>query len=93
MRGTAAGIAAFGAVMALAPQAHAGIDEIHVGVMAHIICVLDCNNADKEDGPDVEFQVSLYSPCFLSWAGSPQPDIMAYLNTAVDSSFGFVGLG
>ncbi len=33
MRGTTAGIAAFGAMMALAPQAQAGIDEIHVGVV------------------------------------------------------------
>ena len=92
MRGTAAGIAAFGAVMALAPQAHAGIDEIHVGVMAHNICVLDCKNADKEDGPNVEFQVSFDSPGFLNWAGSPQPYIMASVNTAGDTSFGGVGL-
>lgn len=92
MRGTTAGIAAFGALMALAPQAQAGVDEIHVGVMQHNICVLDCKNADKEDGPNVEFQVSFDSPEFLSWAGSPQPYIMASVNTAGDTSFGGVGL-
>ena len=92
MRGTTAGIAAFGALMALAPQARAGIDEIHVGVMAHNICVIDCKNADKEDGPNVEFQVSFDSPGFLNWAGSPQPYIMASVNTAGDTSFGGFGL-
>lgn len=92
MRGTTAGIAAFGAMMALAPQAQAGIDEIHVGVMAHNICVLDCKNADKEGGPNVEFQVSFDSPGFLSWAGAPQPYIMASVNTAGDTSFGGFGL-
>lgn len=92
MRLTAAGVAAFGAMMAAAPQAQAGIDEIHVGVMAHNICVTDCKNADKEDGPNVEFQVSFDSPGFLSWAGSPQPYVMASVNTAGDTSFGGVGL-
>ncbi|MBX3429423.1 MAG: acyloxyacyl hydrolase [Hyphomonadaceae bacterium] len=92
MRGTSAGIAAFGALMALAPQAQADIDEIHVGVMAHNVCVADCKNANKEDGPNIEFQVSFDSPNFLSWAGSPQPYIVASLNTAGDTSFGGVGL-
>lgn len=92
MRGTTAGIAAFGAIMALAPQARAGVNEVHVGVMQHNICVLDCKNADKEDGPNVEFQVSFDSPGFLHWAGSPQPYIMASVNTAGDTSFGGVGL-
>lgn len=92
MRGTRAGIAAFGALMALAPQAQAGVDEIYVGVMQHNICVLDCKNADKEDGPNVEFQVSFDSPGFLRWAGAPQPYIMASANTAGSTSFGGVGL-
>jgi lipid A 3-O-deacylase len=92
MRGTAAGVAAFGAAIMLAPAANAGVDEVHVGVMAHNICVLDCKNADKEGGPNVEFQVSFDSPGFLHWAGSPQPYVMASINTAGDTSFGGVGL-
>lgn len=92
MRTTATGIAAFGLMMAAAPQAHAGINEVHFGVMAHNICVTDCKNADKENGPNVEFQVSFDSPGFLSWAGSPQPYAMASINTAGDTSFGGVGL-
>ncbi len=92
MRTTAAGIAAFGAMIALAPQAQAGINEIHVGVMQHNICVTDCKNADKEGGPNVEFQVSFDSPDFLDWAGSPQPYVIASVNTAGDTSFAGVGL-
>jgi lipid A 3-O-deacylase len=92
MRGTAAGIAAFGAAMMLAPAAQAGVDEVHVGVMQHNICVTNCKNADKEDGPNVHFQVSFDSPQFLNWAGSPQPYVMASVNTAGETSFGGVGL-
>jgi lipid A 3-O-deacylase len=91
MRGKAAGVAAFGAALMMAPAAHA-IDEIHVGLMQHNICVTNCKNADKEDGPNVEFQVSFESPSFLSWAGSPQPYVMASINTAGETSFGGVGL-
>lgn len=92
MRGTAAGLAAMGAMIAAAPQAHAGVAEAHAGVMAHNICVVNCKNADKEDGPNVEFQVSFDSPEFLNWALSPQPYVMASVNTAGDTSFGGFGL-
>lgn len=87
-----AGVAAFGAAMTLAPAAHAGIDEVHVGVMQHNICVTDCKNADKEDGPNVELQVSFDSPGWLDWAGAPQPYLMASVNTAGNTSFGGFGL-
>lgn len=92
MRGVAAGIAAFGAATVLAPSANAGVDEIHVGVMQHNVCVTDCKNADKEDGPNIEFQVSFDSPEFLNWAASPQPYLIASVNTAGDTSFGGFGL-
>lgn len=92
MRGRAAGLAAFGAALAVAPAAEAGIDEIHLGVMQHNICVTDCKNADKEDGPNVEFQVSFDSPGWLAWAGSPQPYVMASVNTAGETSYGGIGL-
>jgi lipid A 3-O-deacylase len=92
MRTTAAGFAAFGAALTAAPAAQAGVDEVHIGVMAHNICVIDCKNADKEDGPNVEFQVSFDSPGWLDWAGSPQPYLMASVNTAGETSFGGFGL-
>jgi lipid A 3-O-deacylase len=91
MRSGGAGILALGAAMMVAPAAHAGVDEVHVGVMAHNICVTDCKNANKEDGPAVEFQVSFDSPSWLSWAGSPTPFVMASVNVAGDTSF--VGVG
>jgi lipid A 3-O-deacylase len=92
MRGKVAGVAAFGAAMMLAPAAQASVDEVHVGVMAHNICVINCDNADKEDGPNVEFQVSFDSPAFLEWAFSPQPYLMASVNTAGNTSFAAAGL-
>lgn len=92
MRGTAAGLAAFSAALAMAPAADAGVDEIHLGVMAHNICITNCKNADKEDGPNAEFQVSFDSPGFLQWAFSPQPYIIASVNTAGETSHAGVGL-
>jgi len=92
MRTEAAGILAFVGAVVAAPAAYAGVDEIHVGVMDHNICVTNCDNADKEDGPNIEFQVSFDSPGFLNWAGAPQPYLMASINTAGDTSFGGAGL-
>ncbi len=92
MRVAAAGILAFGAVSAVTPEAHAGVNEVQLGVMDHNICVTNCDNADKEDGPNLELQISFDSPGFLDWAGSPQPYLMASINTAGDTSFGGGGL-
>lgn len=92
MRGKAAGVAAFGAALMLAPSANAGVDEVHVGVVAHNICITNCKNANKEDGPNVDFQVSFDSPQFLEWAFSPQPYVMASVNAAGETSFAAVGL-
>lgn len=92
MRVGVAGCVAFGMAVLSAPAAQAGVDEFHVGVMDHNICVTNCDNADKEDGPNVTFQVSFDSPSFLGWAGSPQPYVMASVNTGGDTSYGGVGL-
>jgi lipid A 3-O-deacylase len=92
MRGQAAGVAAFGAAMMLAPAAQAGIDEVNVGVVAHNICITNCKNANKEDGPNVDFQVSFDSPGFLHWLGSPQPYVMGSVNVAGETSFAAAGL-
>lgn len=82
--------AAFGAALAASAEARAG--EVHLGVMAHNICVANCKNADKEDGPNIEAQVSFDSPSFLRWAGAPQPYLIASLNTAGATSFAGAGL-
>jgi len=90
MRGKAAGLAALGVMLAMAPEARAV--EARLGVMDHNICVTNCKNADKEDGPNVELQLNFESPEFLSWAFSPEPYIVASVNTAGDTSFGGFGL-
>jgi lipid A 3-O-deacylase len=92
MRVGTAGLAAFGAALTAAPVAHAGVDEAYVGAMQHNICVTDCKNADKEDGPAIEFQVSFDSPGFLDWAGSPRPYALASVNVAGETSFAGVGV-
>jgi lipid A 3-O-deacylase len=92
MRGQTVGLLALGAALAAAGPANAGIDEVHVGVMDHNICVTNCKNADKEGSPNVEFQVSFDSPEMLHWAFSPQPYVMASVSTTGDTSFGGFGL-
>lgn len=87
-----AGLAAMSAALMLAPSARADVTEAHVGVMAHNICVTNCKNADKEDGPNIEMQLSFDSPSFLSWAFSPEPYVMASVSTSGDTSFGGFGV-
>lgn len=82
---------ALGTVM-LAGTAHAGVDQINVGVLAHNIRVIDGKNANKEDGPALEFQINFDSPGFLHWAGSPEPYLVASVNLSGDTSFGGGGL-
>lgn len=86
------GLAAMGAALMLAPTAYADVNELHVGVMDHNICVVNCKNANKEDGPNIEAQLTFDSPDFLDWALSPRPYLLASLNTAGDTSFAGVGL-
>jgi len=86
------GIAAFGAALAAAPVAHADVDAVRVGVMAHDVCVTDCKNAHKEAGPSVEFAVSFDSPSILHWVGSPKPYAVASVNTHGNTSFAGVGV-
>lgn len=78
--------------LAGAGVAHAGVDSVHVGVMAHNIQVIDSKNANKEDGPAIEAQLNFDSPGFLSWAGAPEPYVVLSANVAGDTSFAGVGL-
>ena len=82
-----------GAATLFAGTANAGIvDEVRLGVTQHNICVLDCDNADKEDGPNINSEIVFASPDFLSWALEPHPYVMASINTAGNTSFGGFGL-
>jgi len=80
------------AAAAIAPAAHAQIDSVRVGVMQHNICVIDCKNADKEDGPSIVGEARFASPDWLGWAGSPHPYLMASANTAGNTSYVAGGL-
>jgi len=78
---------------ALAESASAGaFEEVKVGALAHNICITNCKNADKEDGPVVDIQVNFKSPGFLGWAFSPQPYVALAPNVSGDTSFAAIGL-
>ena len=80
-------------LLALALPAQAQwLEEGRIGVMQHNICITNCKNADKEDGPNVEGELVFKSPDFLSWAFEPRPYAVASINTAGDTNFGGVGL-
>jgi lipid A 3-O-deacylase len=68
------------------------VDEVRLGVMAHNVCVLDCDNADKEDGPNISGVIVFSSPDFLNLVWSPRPYVVGSVNTAGDTSFGGAGL-
>jgi lipid A 3-O-deacylase len=85
------------ALLALAavPAASASaqlVEEVRLGVMRHNICVLDCDNAHKEQGPDINGEIVFASPDFLDVIGSPRPYVMASVNLGGDTSFGGAGL-
>ncbi|MEM9740453.1 MAG: hypothetical protein AAF829_11340 [Pseudomonadota bacterium] len=68
------------------------VEELRVGVLQHNICVSDCKNADKEDGPTVEGELVFASPDVFRFILSPRPYAIASINTAGDTSYGGVGL-
>lgn len=76
----------------LSSPAHAQVDSARLGLMQHNICVTDCKNADKENGPNISGELRFASPGFLGWAGSPHPYVMASVNTDGNTSYGGVGL-
>ena len=80
-------------ILTMAGTASADIlDEVRVGVMQHNVCVTDCNNADKEDGPNISAELVLTSPDFLSVILAPRPYVMGSVNTSGNTSFGAAGL-
>ena len=76
---------------ALAAQA-GPVDEIRLGVVAHNVCIANCDNANKEDGPNINGEIVFKSPEFLNILWSPKPYVMGSVNTAGDTNFGGVGL-
>lgn len=68
------------------------IEEVRAGVLQHNICVTDCKNADKEDGPTIEGELVFASPDVFRYILQPRPYAIASVNTAGDTSYGGVGL-
>ena len=81
---------AFGLGAALPASAQL-VEEVRLGVAQHNICVLDCDNADKEDGPNVTGEIVFKSPDFMSILLSPRPYATVSVNTAGNTSYGSVG--
>ena len=76
----------------VAPVASAELlSEVRFGVTQHNICVQDCDNADKEDGPNINGEIVFNSPDFMSILWSPRPYVMGSANTAGKTSFGGFG--
>lgn len=91
---TTRAIVALGAVtvMCALPAQAQLLEEARVGIAQHNICVLDCDNANKEDGPNITGELVFASPNFLSFALSPRPYATVSANTAGKTSYGGVGL-
>lgn len=68
------------------------IEEVRVGVLQHNICVSDCKNANKEDGPTIEGELVFASPDFLGIIWSPRPYAIVSVNVSGDTSYAGVGL-
>lgn len=68
------------------------LSEARFGVMQENICVLDCDNANKEDGLNVSAELLFASPDFLDLVWSPKPYVMGSLTTNGNTSFGGAGL-
>lgn len=65
------------------------IDEVKLGSLGHDVGFLGDN---IEHGPDINLEMLFASPDFLAILGSPRPHIGADINTAGETSDGYVGL-
>ncbi len=68
------------------------LSEARLGIMQENICVLDCDNANKEPGQNISAELLFASPGFLDLIWSPRPYVMGSVNTQGDTSFGGAGL-
>jgi lipid A 3-O-deacylase len=65
------------------------VDEVDVGVLAHDVTLFGHH---VESGSDVNLEVLFLPPDFLSFIGSPRPMIGGDINTAGNTSSGYLGL-
>jgi len=74
------------------PAAADLVSEVRLGVMQENICVLDCDNANKEPGQSISGDILFNSPDFLGIIWSPKPYVMGSVNLQGDTNFGGAGL-
>jgi lipid A 3-O-deacylase len=87
MTALAAGLACWAASGA----ADAKMESATLGLLVHSVPASDIKNSDKESGVDVQAQVNFTAPGFFKYALSPQPYLIATINTNGDTSYGGFG--
>lgn len=68
------------------------IEGARIGIAQHNVCVLDCKNADKEDGPNITGELVFASPDVFRYILQPRPYAIVSANVAGNTSYGGVGL-
>ncbi|MFZ4122248.1 MAG: hypothetical protein ACOYKM_11360 [Caulobacterales bacterium] len=68
------------------------LSDVAIGILDHNIQVTDAKNANKEDGPALEAQLTWGPIEALSMIGAPRPFVSAALNVAGDTSLAAAGL-
>ena len=83
----------FLAALTFAPAAASAqlVHEVRLGLADHNVCVINCDNADKEAGLDISGEVVLHSPGFLKLIAAPRPYVLVSVNTKGNTSFAGFG--
>jgi len=68
------------------------VEDVQLGVMAHNVELLYAKNANKEDSPNLEAQLTFAAPDFLNFAFSPNPFLVGSVNKGSDFDFAGAGL-
>jgi lipid A 3-O-deacylase len=71
------------------PQSGNFVDEVKAGILAHDVRLF---GQHVESGADVNLEMLFVSPDLLSVIGSPRPEIGVDINTAGNTSNGYLGL-
>ena len=83
----AAGLACWAAGGAAQAKMESGT----IGLLVHSVPASDIKNSDKESGLDIQAQVNFTPPGFFKYALSPEPYLIATLNTNGDTSYAGFG--
>ncbi len=86
-----AALAAGLACWAASGAAQAKVESVTAGLLIHSVPASDIKNSDKESGLDVQVQVNFTPPDFFKYALSPEPYLIATLNTNGDTSYAGFG--